>query len=202
VLKDRFGHDARLSTEVWNAEEPPPQSLLAEKFDTVICSNVLEHINDHERALKHMRQILKPGGRLVLLVPANPAIFSGLDEELGHYRRYTREELQRVLSATGFHVNDMISHNLVGALGWWWVGKIRGRRALRAQDTKNFDKLVPVLKHLDPYITKAFGGVSLIAFASPRTERTTIVEVSHALDSEGDSDDVMEPEISEGRLDA
>ena len=107
-----------------------------------------------------------------------------------------------MLSATGFHVNDMISHNLVGALGWWWVGKIRGRRTLRAQDTKNFDKLVPVLKHLDPYITKAFGGVSLIAFASPRTERTTIVEVSHALDSEGDSDDVMEPEISEGRLDA
>jgi ubiquinone/menaquinone biosynthesis C-methylase UbiE len=202
VLRDRFGHDTRLSTEVWNAEDPPPQSLLAEKFDTVICSNVLEHINDHERALKHMRQILKPGGRLVLLVPANPVIFSGLDEELGHYRRYTREELHRVLSTTGFSVSDMISHNLVGAIGWWWVGKIRGRRTLRAQDTKNFDKLVPVLKHLDPYITKVFGGVSLIAFASPRTERTTIVEVSHTLDSEGDSDDVMEPEVSEGRLDA
>lgn len=202
VLKDRFGHDARLSTEVWNAEEPPPQSLLEDKFDTVICSNVLEHINDHERALKHMRQILKPGGRLVLLVPANPAIFSGLDEELGHYRRYTREELQRVLSSTGFEVNDMISHNLVGAIGWWWVGKIRGRRTLRAQDTKNFDKLVPLLKHIDPYFTKAFGGVSLIAFASPRTKTTTIMEISNTLDHESDSDGAMEPELSESRLDA
>ena len=107
-----------------------------------------------------------------------------------------------MLSATGFHVNDMISHNLVGAIGWWWVGKIRGRRTLRVQDTKNFDKLVPVLKYLDPYITKAFGGVSLIAFASPRTERTTIIEFSNTLERDGHSDDVMEPELSENRLDA
>lgn len=176
VLRDRFGYDTRLTTEVWNAEDPPPQALLAEKFDTVICSNVLEHIRDHERALHHIRQTLKPGGRLVLLAPSNPAIYSGLDEDLGHYRRYTREELQRVLTAGGFHTNTMISHNLVGALGWWWAGKVRGRRTLRANDTKNFDKLVPILKHIDPLLTKPFGGVSLIAIASPIVKSTTHIE--------------------------
>jgi SAM-dependent methyltransferase len=170
TLKDRFGHDERLSTQVWNAEDPPPQALLDDKFDTVICSNVLEHICDHERALKNIREILKPGGKLVLLVPANPKIYSGLDEELGHYRRYTKEELLRVLKVGGFDVGDVIQHNLVGAIGWWWAGKVRGRRTLRANDTKNFDKLVPLLKHLDPYITGPFGGVSLIAIASPQVE--------------------------------
>ncbi len=202
VLRDRFGHDTRLSTEVWNAEEPPPQSLLAEKFDTVICSNVLEHICDHERALKHMRQILKPGGKLVLLVPANPDIYSGLDEELGHFRRYTKEELLRVLGAAGFNVSGLISHNLVGALGWWWVGKVRGRRTLRARDTKNFDKLVPVLKHLDPYITKVCGGVSLIAIASSRNERTTIVELSDTEEGEDAGEGTPKRDHTESRLDA
>jgi hypothetical protein len=118
----------------------------------------------------------------VLLVPANPQIFSGLDEELGHYRRYTKEELLRALGAAGFNVNDLISHNLIGALGWWWVGKIRGRRTLQARDTKNFDKLVPVLKHLDPYMTKMFGGVSLIAIASSRNETTTVVEIEDSME--------------------
>lgn len=201
VLRDRFGHDARLTTEVWNAEDPPPHALLAEKFDTVICSNVLEHICDHERALQHIRQILKPGGRLVLLVPSNPAIYSGLDEDLGHYRRYTREELERVLNIAGFHTSSMISHNLVGALGWWWAGKVRGRRTLRANDTKNFDKLVPILKHIDPYITKPFGGVSLIAIASPKVESTTIVEAITAED--GDTrEDALERYETAGRIDA
>ncbi len=198
VLRDRFGHDTRLSTEVWNAEDRPPQSLLAEKFDTVICSNVLEHIENHEQALKNIRQILKPGGQLVLLVPANPQIFSGLDEELGHYRRYTKEELLRVLGAAGFNVNDLISHNLIGALGWWWVGKIRGRRTLQARDTKNFDKLVPVLKHLDPYMTKMFGGVSLIAIASSRNETTTVVEIEDSMERDrpcGSAQEVCERHI-------
>lgn len=201
VLRDRFGHDTRLTTEVWNAEDPPPQALLSDTFDTVICSNVLEHISDHERALKHIRQILKPGGRLVLLVPSNPAIYSGLDEDLGHYRRYTREELQRVLTAAGFNTSSMISHNLVGALGWWWAGKVRGRRTLRANDTKNFDKLVPILKHIDPYITKPFGGVSLIAIASPKVESTTIIEALSTEEADT-SEGPLERYETAGRIDA
>jgi SAM-dependent methyltransferase len=167
TLQDRLGHDERLTCEVWNAEDPPPQTLLVEKFDTVICSNVLEHIKDHEQALQNIKQVLKPNGKLVLLVPANPAIFSGLDEDLGHFRRYTEDELRRVLGVAGYKIHSMIHHNLVGALGWWWAGKVRKRRTLRPSDTKTFDKLVPILKHIDPILTIPAGGVSLIAISSP-----------------------------------
>jgi SAM-dependent methyltransferase len=166
TLRDRLGNDERLTTEVWNAENPPPASLLSEKFDTIICSNVLEHIEDHEKAVVHMRQLLKPDGKLVILVPANPSIYSGLDEDLGHFRRYTQVELTRVLKVGGYSVEKVFDHNLVGALGWWWAGKVRGRRTLRAKDTKTFDKLVPLLKPLDPFLTKFGGGVSVIAISS------------------------------------
>ncbi len=166
TLRDRFGNDERLATEVWNAEDPPSEGLLREKFDTIICSNVLEHIEDHERAAAHMRQLLKPDGRLVILVPANPSIYSGLDEDLGHFRRYTKVELTRVLEAAGCKVESVIDHNLVGAIGWWWVGKVKGRRTLCAKDTKTFDKLVPLLKPIDRYLTRFFGGVSVIAVST------------------------------------
>ena len=157
--------------------------MVDNNFDTVICSNVLEHICDHERALKNIKEILKPGGKLVLLVPCNPAIYSGLDEELGHYRRYTRDELNRVLGVAGFTVHNMIAHNIVGALGWLWAGKVRGRRTLRPNDTKNFDKLVPILRHIDPYLTKPFGGVSLIAIASPQAEYAATSESANSTTS-------------------
>jgi SAM-dependent methyltransferase len=152
---------------VWNAENPPPPELAIGSFDTIICSNVLEHIEDHERALQNMKQLLKPDGKLILLVPSNPAIYNGLDEDLGHFRRYTKTELERVLGATGFDIKTLFPHNLVGALGWWWAGCVCKRRTLRVSDTKNFDRLVPLLKPIDSLLTLPFGGVSLIAVASP-----------------------------------
>lgn len=166
TLRDRFGWDTRVSTELWNAEDPPTESLLAEKFDTIISSNVIEHICDHERALKNIRKLLKPGGKLIILVPAHPALYSGLDEDLGHFRRYSQAELLRVHEAAGFQVNQIFEHNFLGAAGWWWTGKVRKRRTLSSRDTKRFDKLVPVLRHIDPYIAKFTGGVSLISISS------------------------------------
>ncbi|MEY4670110.1 MAG: hypothetical protein RL518_2809 [Pseudomonadota bacterium] len=166
TLRDRFGWDSRLSTEVWNAESPPTAKLTAEKFDTIISSNVLEHIKEHELALKNIRQLLKPDGKLIILVPAHPALYSGLDEDLGHFRRYSRTELVKVHQAAGFQVENVIDHNFLGALGWWWVGKVRKRRTLKSGDTKTFDKLVPVLKKVDPLVTKFSGGVSLIAVST------------------------------------
>jgi SAM-dependent methyltransferase len=168
TLQDRLGDDSRLSTQVWNAEDPPTEALLKDKFDTIICSNVLEHIKDHDRAVVHMRQLLNPNGKLVILVPANPKIFNGMDEDLGHFRRYTRPELTRVLQSNGMEIKEIFDHNLVGALGWWWAGCVRKRRTLRVRDTKTFDKLVPFLRPMDKLLTKPFGGVSLIAISTPR----------------------------------
>jgi 2-polyprenyl-3-methyl-5-hydroxy-6-metoxy-1,4-benzoquinol methylase len=71
-------------------------------IDTVICVNVLEHIEDDSLALANMRDLLTPGGRLILLVPAMKALYGSLDIKLGHYRRYEKDELVNKLRATGF----------------------------------------------------------------------------------------------------
>jgi hypothetical protein len=68
--------------------------------------DVLEHIEDDRAALARLHRLLVEDGHLVLSVPALPSLFGFHDEQLGHYRRYTRRSLRSVLSAA-FDVQRM-----------------------------------------------------------------------------------------------
>lgn len=74
------------------------------KFDNIMMIDVLEHIEDDELVLELCNEILKPGGRIIILVPAYPSLFSDRDEMYGHYRRYSKSDLQRKMEAAGFNV--------------------------------------------------------------------------------------------------
>ena len=126
---------------------------------------VLEHIKDDLGALEKIKPLIKESGRLILLVPAHRALFSGLDEELKHYRRYNMESLSSVVEKAGFEVCNIFEHNFVGALGWYWAGKIRKKRILGRSSTKLFDRLVPLLRPIDKYLTRLLFGVSVIVVA-------------------------------------
>ena len=76
-------------------------------FDTVLVMEVLEHIEDDTAALKSWADWLRPGGRLVLTVPAHPRLWNASDVWAGHFRRYTRDGLRRVVEASGFRVEHM-----------------------------------------------------------------------------------------------
>ena len=65
-----------------------------------MLSNVLEHIPDDAAAVRRFRQVLPPGGKLVVLVPALPQLFGSIDEAVGHYRRYTPARCARCSRAT------------------------------------------------------------------------------------------------------
>jgi SAM-dependent methyltransferase len=66
--------------------------------------DVLEHIEDDVAALRNLREMLAPGGRLYLTVPAHKALWSTIDVNAGHFRRYTRRSLRTALRAAGFDV--------------------------------------------------------------------------------------------------
>jgi len=163
VIRDRFGTDNFLDTVIWDANDPVPEVLSDQTFDTVICSNVLEHVENHQAALQSMRRLLKPEGRLLLLVPAHPALYCRMDTELGHFRRYRKSELRTLLTETGFEVEEMLDHNFFGAIGWLVAGKVLRRKELSNGDIRRFDRLVPILRRVDPLLSPVFGGVSLIA---------------------------------------
>jgi SAM-dependent methyltransferase len=135
--------------------------LAGEHFDTIICLNVLEHVDDDIASLAAMRKLLAPSGRLVLLVPALPALYGTIDRALGHHRRYTRSDLATKLAATGFNVPHIEYFNLAGIPGWWWAGRILRRQTIPAGSLKLYDALVPLfrLERLLPWRV----GQSLIA---------------------------------------
>ena len=72
----------------------------------VFSLNVFEHIQDDSTALRAIRQKLKPGGTLLIYVPAFACLWTSLDEKLCHYRRYTKKTLRRLVEQEGFVVED------------------------------------------------------------------------------------------------
>jgi SAM-dependent methyltransferase len=77
---------------------------LSRKFQFVYSANVIEHIEEDVVALVQLGRVLEINGLLCIYVPAFPILFSELDRQVGHYRRYTKETLNLALTASGFEV--------------------------------------------------------------------------------------------------
>jgi 2-polyprenyl-3-methyl-5-hydroxy-6-metoxy-1,4-benzoquinol methylase len=97
--------------QVISAEELIEQG---KTFDTIIMIDVLEHIDDPEGFLKLVEELLAPGGRLILSVPAHKEFYDSRDEMLGHFLRYDKETLLAHLSVTSLNVIDLYYWNFLG----------------------------------------------------------------------------------------
>jgi glycosyltransferase involved in cell wall biosynthesis len=115
-------------------------------YDTVVCSNVLEHIADDEAALAAMRRTLVPGGRVVLVVPALKGLYGEIDRAIHHHRRYARAEIETKLRAAGLDVEHVSAFNLLGVPGWWLNSVVLKRRSVPGIQARINDSLVPLLR--------------------------------------------------------
>lgn len=89
--------------------------------DCVTMLDVLEHLPDDRRALAEVERILKPGGVLVLSVPAYQHLWSAHDEALHHFRRYERLQLRGVLRGAGFEIEKLsFAMSLMPPIAWFW----------------------------------------------------------------------------------
>jgi len=131
--------------------------------DTVVCLNVLEHIEDDGATLADLRQAIAPGGRLVLLVPALKSLYGSLDEHLRHFRRYEKAELVEKLQKAGFALEDCRFLNRPGVIGWWINGRLLKRRVLPRGQLAAFKLLMPLLEREEKHPPAK--GMSLLAIA-------------------------------------
>lgn len=84
--------------------------------DAVLCLDVLEHLKNDRMPLKEFYRILKPGGVLVITVPAYPQLMSRWDKVSGHRRRYLRQDLESLLCQAGFRVEKISYFNFFALL--------------------------------------------------------------------------------------
>jgi len=117
--------------------------------DSVVCLNVLEHIQDDRTALVRMAQCLRPGGSLFLLSPAHALLFGEVDRAVHHQRRYGKAALALLLRDTGFVVETIRYVNPVGALGWLVSSRLLKVLDIPSSSLRIYEHLVPVLKLVD-----------------------------------------------------
>ena len=123
-----------------------------QSFDTVVCLNVVEHVQDDLGALRNVWNALSDGGRAIILVPCGPGLYGSLDEVLGHFRRYTREQLVGVAEQAGFRVEQVLKFNRPGVVAWWLNGRILHRRTFGLGQIRMLNLLTPIFRLLDSWL--------------------------------------------------
>jgi SAM-dependent methyltransferase len=163
-LRVRFGGLKDVHIEKLDVVKVPPKKFY-NYFATIFGINVLEHINDDEKALKYIAKLLRKDGKLLLLVPAKKWAYTKLDEELGHFRRYEKDELTKKLVKNGYKVEEIFFINSVGLLSWYIRNKVKRKNIeLKSYHIKIFDSIIPVLRIIETYI-KIPMGISLVIVA-------------------------------------
>ena len=144
-------------------EECDASELARQRFDSVVLVNVLEHIADDVGALKAFDQIVVPGGRVIVFVPALQMAYGPLDAELGHHRRYSKRTLRAAFASAGLELIRLRYTNPIGLAGWMYNAHISKTRKHSLGQVKLFETLVapwalPLERLMPPPI-----GLSLIA---------------------------------------
>jgi glycosyltransferase involved in cell wall biosynthesis len=166
VLNWRFGHLENVRTAKLDPCDPAVYASLApERLDTIVCLNVLEHVQEDEPLLRAQYDVLEPGGHVIVLVPAHPWLFGPADETLGHVRRYTQTDLHTKLQSAGFEVMCVEEFNRLGAWGWW-IDKALGQRHISRHQVRVFEMLLPLAKGIEAL--KLGRGLGLIAVGRKR----------------------------------
>lgn len=134
------------------------------KFDSLVCMNVLEHVYNDENALQNMYSLLKPRGKIILLIPAHRILFSNFDSALGHFRRYSKKEISEKLKKVGFNRISVRYLNWLGAIGWFFLLKITGWRKMPNNSVIFFNFFGRLIIWPEKFIRLPFG-LSVLAIA-------------------------------------
>jgi SAM-dependent methyltransferase len=157
-LRDRFPNHPNLHVFRGDASDDAFLEVAQFEPDSCVCLNVLEHIEDDRKALRNMASVLAPGGVVVLLVPAFPALRGPIDRNLGHWRRYRRGGLAHLAEAAGLRLREARYMNTIGFFGWWVNARLLRRDTQSARQIEVFDRfVVPLMSRLEDAVRPPFG---------------------------------------------
>ena len=150
------------------------EGLINRHFNTIVCLNVLEHLQDDISALMRMNKILRQQrGVVMLMVPAHQWLYGSMDSQAGHFRRYTSASLGGKLQQAGFDILRLYHFNSFGVLPWFINNRILKKRLDGSGvglQIKIFDSyIVPVIRRLERRIKFPIGQ-SIMAVAKVKND--------------------------------
>ena len=152
------------------AAATPPES-----HDTVVIVNVLEHIEDDMGALEGFRRTLRPGGALLVFVPAMPSLYSELDRLVGHFRRYRMKDLRAKCKSAGFTVVKQAHFDILGVIPWWLINRVMGSTSFNHRLARAYDRyFVPMGRTIESVVHPPIGkNIVLVARRAGAVEAGT-----------------------------
>jgi SAM-dependent methyltransferase len=143
--------------------------LIGKKFKCIYTSNVLEHIDDDLDALIKLGRLLQPQGKLAIYTPALPFLFSNLDYQAGHFRRYRKQELISKVQLAGFKVEKCFYNDSLGVIASLVLKVVGYRNKFGLGHGKSliiYDRFFyPISQVLDALGMRFLGGKNLFLFA-------------------------------------
>jgi SAM-dependent methyltransferase len=165
ALKQRFGEDPCVSVLALPVDALAEQTDLVNTFDAVVLVNVLEHIADDAVAVHSLHQMLRPGGELIIYVPAFNALMSPFDRRIGHHRRYRRGVMRALFPSNSWDLHTLHYVNAPGFVLWWLGMRILKMSPATSRATGIFDRYcVPAIRAIETRIAPPVGQ-SLFAVA-------------------------------------
>jgi len=163
ALRNRFLRTPNVTVCQLDPENPADYSRWSGQFDTALCVNVLESVEDPAAVLRSVHDCLKPGGNVIVLVPQGKGLYGSLDQAMGHHHRFSVKEVSEILASSGFQLERVHQLNKVGAVSWFVYGKLLGRKKIAKAALKLFDKTVWIWRRIDGLMP--WRGLSVIAIA-------------------------------------
>ncbi|AEV89130.1 type 12 methyltransferase [Actinoplanes sp. SE50] len=135
-----------------------PAQDAAGEYSAAVSYNVLEHIEDHVGALRSMRELVRPGGHVIIIVPAFMFAMSQVDIATGHIRRYTKKTLGAAYTEAGLEIEKIHYANALGLIGYYGATSIFKLAPKEGPMVKVYDSLVlPVTKAAERIVRPPFG---------------------------------------------
>jgi len=163
ALRNRFLRTPNVCVAGLNPADPRGLQNWPGAFDTALCVNVLEYLDNPAALVEELRDTLRPEGDLVILVPQGPSLFGTIDQTLGHKRRFSATELRKMVESAGLHVERLHQLNKIGTPAWWLFGRVLHRRQISKPALKLFDKTAWLWRRIDSILP--WRGLSLIVVA-------------------------------------
>ena len=156
-LTEQFSDDPN-GVETVHAGAEALEKISDGSLDSVILVNVLEHLEDHKAIMKELTRVVKPGGHIILWVPASEFLYSPFDFAVGHFRRYSKSELRALAFDNKLEIVNIQHVNLLGAVAWAGVAKIGRQAPTKSELTTIWDThVIPRIRQMEQSFSVPFG---------------------------------------------
>ena len=162
ILKEKFGDKKNIKVKVADLEKDNLAEKLKLTFDTIICLNVLEHLENDELVISKFLTLLKEKGKLILILPAFRFLYGSMDSFDSHFRRYDKKSIKKLLEKQKFRITRLTYFNLPGFFMWFFYGRILKKKIINQSSLRVYNIFVTLVETIDRVCPDYFGQSLLV----------------------------------------